>query len=98
MCITVQQLSYNNKFLSSLPLFPYLPNGTTIKFNIVGNAVLRIFLSSSSGGVCLLLSFGIADIKRDHEDIVPSISNSSFDVAASAAAASAMDSAEEYNV
>ena len=28
---------------------------------------------------------------------MPSISNSSFDVAASAAAASAMDSAEEYN-
>ena len=47
-------------------------------------------MSTKFGFTDANLSFGIADIKRDHEDIVPSISNSSFDVAASA-----MDRAEE---
>ena len=50
-----------------------LTRGTTIKFNIVGRAVERIFLSRSSRFL------GIAETNPAQEDIVPSISNS-FDI------------------
>ena len=70
MYMYMNKLQLGDTYITTHTQYKALTRGTTIKFNIVGRAVERIFLSRSSRFL------GIAETNLAQEDIVPSISNS----------------------